>query len=405
MNKQSEKKRHHKLYSTKQTLPKTESLEHIPATETGNQPALIQTLKTSMYSRRTTAVLVVVFAFLLLGFLLGDALSPNKGDRPGVLQPVSPEENASQNPYMSNSGASGTLSENTETILSDKPTILPEETTEADNQSSDIPQKITLSSPDGILSVIGNPVAGDPLQFRIVNYDPAFTYSLNTGDGVWQNVSKETTYRYSEPGNYKAILSFQRPGEPAFVVSRFVKINAPEPDAEETPVASQETTLTKPIILPAETLAQRTITPTKTEPEVKPALPPASQPEASRVPEPPKPKTGTPPPVNTASTPMEYAEKMPEFPGGNQALNEFFNNQIRYPEIARENEVEGKVYVRFTVLPDGSATGFSVVRGIGFGCDEEALRIVRNMPKWKPGEHQGQKVSVIKTLPITFRFK
>lgn len=95
-------------------------------------------------------------------------------------------------------------------------------------------------------------------------------------------------------------------------------------------------------------------------------------------------------------------EEDPRFPNGDAARTQYLKNNVKYPAMARERGVEGIVYVGFIVEPDGSVTNVRVLRGIGGGCDEEALRVVRNMPKWEPGKQRGRPVRVQLTLPIQF---
>jgi len=96
-------------------------------------------------------------------------------------------------------------------------------------------------------------------------------------------------------------------------------------------------------------------------------------------------------------------EKMPEFPGGMEKMMQFITNKIRYPQEAKEANVEGKVYVQFVVNKNGSITDVKVIRGIGSGCDEEAMRVVQSMPKWNPGTQRGKPVNVRMLLPVSFR--
>lgn len=96
-------------------------------------------------------------------------------------------------------------------------------------------------------------------------------------------------------------------------------------------------------------------------------------------------------------------EKMPYFPGGSDKLVKFLVSKLKYPEAAKANGIEGKVFVRFVVKKDGTITGVSLLRGIGGGCDEEATRVVKLMPKWIPGEKKGEKVDVEFVLPIQFK--
>ena len=78
-------------------------------------------------------------------------------------------------------------------------------------------------------------------------------------------------------------------------------------------------------------------------------------------------------------------EQMPEFPGGTEKLFKYLGKNIEYPPMAKDAGIKGKVYVTFVVDKDGSITDVKVLRGIGGGCDEEAVRVVKSMPKWKPG--------------------
>ena len=95
-------------------------------------------------------------------------------------------------------------------------------------------------------------------------------------------------------------------------------------------------------------------------------------------------------------------ESMPEFPGGDEARMKFLLENIKYPQIARESGIQGVVYVTFVVEPDGSITNVKVIRGIGGGCDEEAVRVVKMMPKWIPGNQRGKPVRVQFNMPIKF---
>lgn len=95
-------------------------------------------------------------------------------------------------------------------------------------------------------------------------------------------------------------------------------------------------------------------------------------------------------------------EDMPEFPGGELALRKFIANAIKYPVIAQENGIQGKVYVNFVVDKDGSVINARIARGVDPSLDKEALRVVNNLPKWKPGKQRGKPVKVSYTVPINF---
>lgn len=95
-------------------------------------------------------------------------------------------------------------------------------------------------------------------------------------------------------------------------------------------------------------------------------------------------------------------EDQPSFPGGEEARIRYLQENLRYPQMAREAGIQGTVFVTFVVERDGSVTDVRVLRGIGGGCDEEAVRVVRNMPRWEPGRQRGQPVRVQFNMPIRF---
>jgi len=98
-------------------------------------------------------------------------------------------------------------------------------------------------------------------------------------------------------------------------------------------------------------------------------------------------------------------EDMPEFPGGDLALRKWIADHIKYPVIAAENGIQGKVYVQFVVDRDGSISNARVARGVDSSLDQEALRVVNNLPKWKPGMQRGKPVRVSFTVPINFQLQ
>lgn len=98
-------------------------------------------------------------------------------------------------------------------------------------------------------------------------------------------------------------------------------------------------------------------------------------------------------------------EEMPQFPGGDAKLYEYIQKNLKYPMMARESDIQGRVFVNFVVEPDGSISKVNVMRGIGGGCDEEAVRVIESMPKWKPGKQRGSAVRVSYTVPIIFKLQ
>ena len=96
-------------------------------------------------------------------------------------------------------------------------------------------------------------------------------------------------------------------------------------------------------------------------------------------------------------------EVMPEFPGGTKALHKYMADNIKYPEEALKKGISGTVYVSFIIFDNGEVDKVSILRGVGYGLDEEALRVVKTMPKWKPGTQDGKAVNVAFNLPINFK--
>ena len=101
-------------------------------------------------------------------------------------------------------------------------------------------------------------------------------------------------------------------------------------------------------------------------------------------------------------TPFQVVEQMPEYPGGRAAMMKYIGKMMKYPTIAMENGIEGKVILRFVVLPTGEIGNVEVLRSLDPTCDKEAVRVVQGMPKWIPGKQNGTAVSVYFTLPIAF---
>jgi len=95
-------------------------------------------------------------------------------------------------------------------------------------------------------------------------------------------------------------------------------------------------------------------------------------------------------------------EDPPSFPGGDEARIRFLSENIRYPQMARESGIQGTVFVTFVVERDGSVTDVRILRGIGGGCDEEAIRVIKAMPKWNAGKQRGRPVRVQFNMPIRF---
>jgi|GEM_PF-3401659 TonB family protein len=100
---------------------------------------------------------------------------------------------------------------------------------------------------------------------------------------------------------------------------------------------------------------------------------------------------------------FRFVEQMPEFPGGTSAMSSFITNNLKYPEKAMKNGIQGRVIIQFVVGADGSIRDVEAVRKLDPDCDKEAIRVVKKMPKWKPGKQNGRAVAVYFNLPVSFK--
>jgi protein TonB len=100
---------------------------------------------------------------------------------------------------------------------------------------------------------------------------------------------------------------------------------------------------------------------------------------------------------------FNVVEQMPEYPGGDAELFKFIQNNIQYPSMERDNDIQGKVIVGFVVMEDGAIADVTIKRAVSPGLDKEASRVVRLLPKFKPGKQQGKAVRVNYVLPIVFK--
>lgn len=98
------------------------------------------------------------------------------------------------------------------------------------------------------------------------------------------------------------------------------------------------------------------------------------------------------------------AEQMPEFPGGMLDMIEFINKNLTYPVEASKKKISGKVLIQFVVNKEGDLYDFKITKSVGYGCDEEATRVVKMMPKWIPGMNNNVPVSVRMALSISFKY-
>ena len=105
---------------------------------------------------------------------------------------------------------------------------------------------------------------------------------------------------------------------------------------------------------------------------------------------------------DSTQAPYTIVEQMPEYPGGEAALRKYLSTNVKYPQIATENGIQGKVYINFVVDRNGGISNVKVARGVDSSLDKEAIRVVKAMPKWIPGKQNGETVRVSYTVPINF---
>jgi periplasmic protein TonB len=132
----------------------------------------------------------------------------------------------------------------------------------------------------------------------------------------------------------------------------------------------------------------------ETETEAPPVDPDAKPAKEEAPVEPPKPKEEE---IFTA------VEQQAEFPGGMAAFGKFLSKNMKYPAAAQRANVQGKVYIQFVVNTDGSIQNVDVLKSVGFGCDEEAVRVIKTVPRWTPGKQSGRAVRSRFTIPINFQ--
>lgn len=184
----------------------------------------------------------------------------------------------------------------------------------------------------------------------------------------------------------------------------------PPPPPPAPPPVKPTVKFTPPVIKPNEEVREEEKPPSKIEENVdvgKVDIEGSDDPAAVSANLSPVSGTGTapavvppPPPDNK---PLRTVQQMPSFPGGNAALRKYLQNNLRYPEAAIDQNIQGTVLVEFVVNEDGSVTDVTPLKELGGGCTQEAVRVIKSMPKWNPGKNNGKAVKVYYKVPVTFR--
>ncbi|MCI4667870.1 MAG: energy transducer TonB [Bacteroidia bacterium] len=249
------------------------------------------------------------------------------------------------------------------------------------------------------LIIKGDPTTGKKLLFIIEGYEVGMNYSLKFQENHTQsNVGETTLFAYRQVGTYRIQLMVEDENGDRRSIVKNIEILPPmhSLSLEEKLLASTKNVKG----------SQAKMIKTSTLPNLKKSATPELADTKNLV----KPDFSTPKKAEPKTkeekvdtTPLKLARQMPSFPGGDAILKKYLDLNLRYPEKALASKVEGRIYVRFVVQPDGQLTDVRIMRGLGHGCDEEVIRLVNQMPKWTPGKQGGKTVPVYYTLPINFR--
>ncbi len=270
------------------------------------------------------------------------------------------------------------------------------------NQSGEIDIDVP---PTYAVDIAGSREAGASLIFSIENYDENLTYMIDFGNGYRREVESSITYAYRRPGNFRLRLIATNDQGSSSIYNKSIRINSapgsssPEPVLAQTEQEAENTVGSDSIEQPVESQQPNLVAmrgaPIRTPETIRTETPDARA-TAPVIEE----ETA---PVPSSMDPLVMAEIAPQFPGGLNAMGSFIKSNYRYPRDAQRANIEGKVFVQFVVNTDGSISNARVIRGIGGGCDEEAIRLVQMMPKWTPGRQDGEVVAAYHTVPITFK--
>ena len=322
-----------------------------------------------------------------------------------------------------------------------------ENANEADDQDEDVSNSVkekTENKPSKPLTVpseyafqsSGKRIAKNSLRFSILNYDPDISYIIDYGNGYKKKVKQNSSYQYPKPGIFLVKLTASQNGEVLFNAKEVFTITktATDPRPKDIPKIASETNTPEEVLKDQDDdqIAENTSMNDIINESIDNDINASSQENRRTVRTVETPVFNNPPPaketeaVDTKSSsenkkssepsqeeiddifsklsfPLEIAQKMPSFPGGNAGLASFLNDRIKYPQAARDHQIEGRVYMQFVVNEKGIIEDPKVLKGLGYGCDSEAMRLVSEMPNWRPGEHFGRKVPVLYTIPIDFK--
>lgn len=252
-------------------------------------------------------------------------------------------------------------------------------------------------------AIEGDRKAGEEMMFAIQDFDKSIKYRMDFGNGVTKKIGQFVRYTYPLPGKFLVNLIAENEHKATSTYSRFIEV---ADDKEEILLASADTESALPLLENEATTSSEESVSADSEAVAVAAPLPVEVPETT------EPASAaadiileeSEPEPEAITGPLIFADKMPEFKGGRNALGSFLRKKIKYPQEAIDNKIEGRVYLRFVVEADGSISNPIIVRGIGYGCDQEAIRLAKLMPNWVPGEQKGRKVPVYAEFLVNFKF-
>lgn len=296
---------------------------------------------------------------------------------------------------------------------------LSSEPEEVDFDKESLGGELAISDLDLGLFVEGSKAAGEKLNLVILGFDEGFTYEVDLGIGSREKISEPVfPFTYRKTGTYELSLIVSDQNESKRTFKRSISITSkettsarlkkdreallkkevePSPsitaiDSEESSIEGDELLGAIPSLsIPTPVEESQVESPLIAESNGDPTSSPSTTGSSSK-------------PKETGNTQFNFKikEKMPEFPGGKKRLKKYLSKNITYPDEAIQNQIEGNVIVRFAVEPDGSISNPTIVKGLGYGCDEEALRLVTHMPFWSPGMQGERAVRAYSAVSIMF---
>lgn len=224
------------------------------------------------------------------------------------------------------------------------------------------------------MQIQGTPSVDNTLAFIIQGYDPNCTYTLDLGNGHKITIREQFTYQYAEPGIFRLNLTAERTGYMNRSIPTTLQIHAKNSLDQEGFIPNREENEDKDFT-------------SQTNAEVTNSI------------------------INTAKSREEPILEEPikasftqkaMFSGGTKAMKAYLSRKLKYPSSAIKNGIEGKVYVKFIIDQNGEIKNPTITQSLGYGCDEEVLRIIESMPPWIPAKQDNQNAEMLYILPITF---